>query len=232
MSTTTRPALAAAHRDITGKKVAALRRAGRLPAVVYGHGVPSANLSIDTHEFELLRRHVGANALIDLSIDGKKPQPVLVHGVAIHPVDRKPLHVDLLAVRMTQELMVDVPLVATGEAEAVSRHGGTLIHPTETVRVKALPDRLPQAIEYDISSLVDFDASIYVSELSIPEDVTLLTDAGEIVAKVLAPRIEEVPVVEVPEGEAAEEAAEAAGEAAPAEGEPESTTGPGGESEG
>jgi len=114
-----RPELAAAHRDITGKKVAGLRRAGRLPAVVYGHDVPSANLSIDTHDFETLRRQVGANVLIDLSIDGQKPQPVLVHGVAIHPVDRRPLHVDLLAVRMTEELIVDVPLVPTGEAEAI-----------------------------------------------------------------------------------------------------------------
>jgi len=203
-----RPELAAAHRDITGKKVAGLRRAGRLPAVVYGHDVPSANLSIDTHDFETLRRQVGANVLIDLSIDGQKPQPVLVHGVAIHPVDRRPLHVDLLAVRMTEELIVDVPLVPTGEAEAIVKLGGTLIHPQETVRVRALPDRLPQAIEYDISSLIDFDAVIHVSELAVPADVTLLTDEGEIIAKVLPPRIEEVPVVaEVPEGEEAEAAA-------------------------
>jgi large subunit ribosomal protein L25 len=215
---TTRPTLAAAPREVTGKKVAMLRRAGRLPAVVYGHDVPSTNLSLDTRDFETLRRNAGPNTLIDLQIDGQKPQPVLVHGIAIHPVSRHPLHVDLLAVKMTQELTVDVPLVATGEAEAVARHGGTLIHPTETVKVKALPDKLPQAIEYDISSLVDFDAVIHVSELDIPPDVTLLTDPGEIVAKVLPPRVEEVPVVaEAPEveGEAvpAVEAEQVAGEA-------------------
>ncbi len=210
----TRPELVAAQRDITGKKVAGLRRAGRLPAVVYGHDVPSTNLSLDTHDFETLRRQVGPNALIDLSIDGKKPQPVLVHGVAIHPVGRHPLHVDLLAVRMTEELIVDVPLVATGEFEAVAKLGGTLIHPQETVKVRALPDHLPQAIEYDISSLVDFDAVILVSELAVPSDVTLLTDPGEIIAKVLAPRIEEVAeVAEVPEGEEGEAAEGAEGEA-------------------
>jgi large subunit ribosomal protein L25 len=199
----TRPSLAAEPREITGKKVAALRRAGRLPAVVYGHGVPSTNISLDGKEFDALRRAVGPNALIDLSIDGKKSWPVLVHGIAIHPVERNPLHVDLLAVQMTQERTVDVPLVATGESEAVSREGGTLIHPIETVRVRALPDRLPQAIEYDIATLVDFDATIKVEELVIPEDVTLLTDPGEIVAKVLAPRVEEVR----PEAEEAEEGA-------------------------
>jgi large subunit ribosomal protein L25 len=214
---TARPALAAAHREITGKKVAGMRREGRLPAVVYGHDVPSTNVSIDTHEFETLRRHVGPNTLIDLSIDGKKAQPVLVHGIAIHPVERKPLHVDLLAVRMTQELTVDVPLVATGESEAVTKLGGTLIHPTETIKVKALPDHLPQAFEYDITPLVDFDAVVLVSILAIPDDVTLLTDPGEIIAKVLAPRVEEVAVEEVPEGEEAEAAEGAEGEAAPSE---------------
>jgi len=214
MSTATaRPTLAAEHRDVTGKKVSHLRSAGRLPAVVYGHGETSANVSVDTHEFELLRRRSGSNTLIDLSIDGKKARPVLVHGVQVHPVNRRPLHVDLFLVRMTEELTVDVPLVATGEAIAISQHGGTLLHPIESVKVKALPDHLPQSIEYDISSLVDFDATIYVRDLAIPEDVTLLTDGDELVAKVQAPRIEieEAPVVaegEAAEGEAAEGAAE------------------------
>jgi large subunit ribosomal protein L25 len=206
---TARATLAAEHRDLTGKKVARLRHAGRLPAVVYGHGVDSASVSIDTHEFEQLRKHTGPNALVDLSIDGKKAQPVLVHGVQVHPVNRRPLHVDLFLVRMTEELTVDVPLVTTGESEAVSTHGGTLLHPTESVRVRALPDHLPQSIEYSIESLVDFDATLHVRDLVIPGDVTLVTDGDEIIAKVQAPRVEEEPTV-IGEAEAAEAAAEAA----------------------
>ena len=144
MSTATaRPTLAAEHRDVTGKKVSHLRHAGRLPAVVYGHGEDSANVSVDTHDFEQLRRRVGSNALVDLSIDGKKARPVLVSSVQVHPVNRRPLHVDLFLVRMTEELTVDVQLVATGEAPAVALNGGTLLHPIETVRVRALPDHLP-----------------------------------------------------------------------------------------
>lgn len=212
---TARATLAAEHRQIIGKKVASLRRAGRLPAVVYGHGIESASVSIDTHEFEQLRRHTGPNALVDLSIDGKKAQPVLVHAVQVHPVNRRPLHVDLFLVRMTEELTVDVPLVATGESLAVTQHGGTLLHPTESVRVRALPDHLPQSIEYSVESLVDFDTSIYVRDLVVPSDVTLLTDGDEIIAKVQQPRVEEEPVVaaeaEAIEGEAAE--GEAAGAA-------------------
>ncbi|HEY8438673.1 MAG TPA: 50S ribosomal protein L25 [Candidatus Limnocylindrales bacterium] len=214
-ATSARPTLAAEPRAVTGKKVAAIRREGRLPAVVYGHGVDSENVSIDAHEFDLLRRHAGQNALIDLSVHGKSSRPVLVHAVQVHPVNRRPLHVDLFLVRMTEELIVDVRLVATGLSQAVERDGGTLLHPIENVRIKALPDHLPQSIEYSIDTLDDFDAVIKVSDLTIPDDVTLMTDADEIVAKVQAPRVEAEPEPVAAEGEEAEgEGAE--GEAAEA----------------
>ena len=204
MATATRPTLAAEPRDIVGKKVATLRRDGRLPAVVFGHGLDSTSVSIDTHDFEQLRRHAGPNALVDLSIDGKKSQPVLIYGVQVHPVTRRPLYVDLFIVKMTEELTVDVPLVATGTSRAVVDEGGTLLHSLESVRIRALPDHLPQSIEYSIDGLVDFDAAVHVRDLPIPEDVTLVNDPDEVVAKVQAPRVEveEEPVVA--EGEAAE----------------------------
>jgi large subunit ribosomal protein L25 len=212
---TARPTLAAEHRDVTGKKVNRLRKDGKLPAVVYGHGVDSTNVTVDAHEFELLRKHTGPNALVDLSVGGDKAQPVLINQVQIHPVHRRPLHADLFLVRMTEELTVDVPLSASGVSYAVDQLGGTVLHPTETVRIRALPDHLPQSIEYSIESLIDFDVALHVRDLVIPSDVTLLTDPDEIIAKVQAPRveIEEEPVVaegeEGAEGEAAEgEAAE------------------------
>jgi large subunit ribosomal protein L25 len=210
-ATTTRPTLAAVPRDVLGKKVARLRREGRLPGVVFGHSLDSTPVSVDAHDFELLRRRVGQNALVDLSVDSKQAQPVLIHGVQVHPVTRRPLHVDLFLVRMTEELTVDVPLVPIGVSEAVVTDGGTLLHGIESVRIKALPDHLPQSIEYSIEGLVDFDTSIHVRDLTIPSDVTLLTDPDEVVAKVQAPRIEveEEPVVaEGEEGAEGEEAAE------------------------
>jgi large subunit ribosomal protein L25 len=234
-ATSSRPQLAAEPRDVLGKKVATLRSAGRLPAVVFGHGVDSTSVSIDTHDFEQLRRRTGPNALVDLTVTGGKVQPVLIQGVQVHPVTRRPLHVDLFVVTMTEELTVDVPLVPTGISRAVVDEGGTLLHSIESVRVKALPDHLPQSIEYSIESLTDFDASIHVSDLEIPEDVTLLTDPDEVVAKVQAPRveIEEVPVAA--EGEEAEAAEGEEGAAATAEGGAaagESSTASEGDSEG
>jgi large subunit ribosomal protein L25 len=220
--TTARPTLSAQHRDLTGKKVAHLRKQGRLPAVVFGHGVASANVSVDAHDFELLRRRIGPNALVDLSVDGRKAEPVLIHGVEVHPVTRRPLHADLFLVRMTEELTVDVPIDFVGQATAVEMHGGTLVRETETVRVRALPDHLPQRFELSIEPLVDFDARLQVRDLEIPAGVTLLSDPDETLAHVLPPRIEEEVVA--PVAEAAPEAEAEAAEAAPA-GEGEGATG-------
>jgi large subunit ribosomal protein L25 len=213
-----RPTLAASHRHVTGKKVAHLRREGLLPAVVFGRGLESDSVSVDAHEFEQLRRHAGPNTLIDLTVDGGKKTPILVHDVQLHRITRRPLHADLYVVRMTEELTVDVPLVAEGESEAADNLGGTVLHLIESVRVRALPDHLPQSIHYSIAGLRTFDDLVHVSDLAIPEDATLLTDPGEIVAKVLPPRVEEEPVAaEAAEGEEAAEAAEG-GEAPAAEG--------------
>jgi large subunit ribosomal protein L25 len=219
-----RPKLAAARRTVTGKKVAYLRRDGRLPAVVFGRGLESDSVSVDTHEFESLRRHVGPNTLIDLTVDGGTAAPVLVHDVQLHRVTRQPLHVDLYVVRMTEELTVDVALVSEGISDAVENAGGTLLHVIDHVRVRALPDHLPESIRYSIESLRTFDDAIHVSDLDIPADAALLTDVDEVVAKVLPPRVEEEPVVagaaegeEVAEG--AEEGAEGEAPAAAGEGE-------------
>jgi large subunit ribosomal protein L25 len=212
----TRPALAAAHRDVTGKAVARLRRDGRLPAVVFGHGIGSESVTLDAHDFDQLRRHAGPNTLIDLSVDGKRARPALVHGVQVHPLSRRPIHVDLFLVRMTEELTVDVPIIPIGVALAVEMHGGTLLQVTDTIRVRALPDHLPQQVELPLDRLVDFDAVLKVSDLALPSGVTLITDTDEVVAKVAPPRVEAVPEAE--EAEEAEAATEAAaGESGSAE---------------
>ncbi len=218
----TRPQLAAISRTVTGKAVVHLRRDGVLPAVVYGHGTESESLSLDAHEFEVLRRHSGASTLIDLAVDGGKTRPVLVHGVQVHPVTRRPLHVDLFAVRMTEELTVDVPLVGTGVASAADA-GGTLVHPVSSVKVRALPTNLPQMLTYDLSPLTSYDETITVADIEVPSGVTIQAEPTEVIARVLPPRVEEVPIAAEPEIVAGEEAGEGAeaGESAPSEEKPE-----------
>jgi large subunit ribosomal protein L25 len=198
VSTSTRPRLAAEPRTITGKKVASLRRAGKVPAVVYGHGHESQPIQLDAHELDLLRRHSGRNALLDLTLGKGKPTPVMLQHIQEHPVSRRPIHVDLFVVNVTEDLTVDVPLSFTGDSDAVRKDGGTLLHQRETVSVRGLPDALPPVIEVSIASLVDFDATISVSDIVVPEGVTILTDAAEVIARVQAPRVAEEPVVAAP----------------------------------
>jgi large subunit ribosomal protein L25 len=200
----TRPQLVAQRREVTGKKVAALRRAGQLPAVVYGHGHAAEAIVVDAHEFATLRRHAGRNALVDLKVDGGRATPVLLHGVQENPRSRAVIHADFFVVKMTEEMTVDVGFVTSGEAPAVDKLGGTLLHLRETVQVRALPADLPQGLELDISGLDSFEAMLHVSDLHVPERVTVVTDAHEPLVRVQAPRLE------VEEAPAEAEGAEAA----------------------
>ena len=208
----TRPSLVAHARTVTGKAVRPLRADGFLPAVVYGHGVPSESVQIETRAFDDLARQTSRNTLVDLAVDGAKPRRVLIYDVQRHPVTRRPLHLDLFVVRMTEELTVDVPLQFSGTASAVDKLGGTLFHAIDAIRVRALPDHLPGSIEVDVHGLATFDDAIHVRDLPLPEGVTLVSDVDDVVAKVLPPRVveEEAPAVE-------EVAAEAEGEGAPGE---------------
>jgi large subunit ribosomal protein L25 len=203
-----RPRLEATSRGESGKAAAArLRREGRLPAVLFGHGIESESLSVDEHQLANLRRHVGATTLVELAVDGKKSRPVLIHGVQLDKIHHRPLHVDLFAVLMTEEITAEVQLIADGTAPA-AENGGTLVHPVSSVRVRALPGDLIDALHYDLSSLTAYDQTITVGDLPVPSGVTIQTEATEIVARVLAPRVEEGPA------QGAEATAEAAAPAA------------------
>lgn len=212
MSTSTRPRLTAEHRTITGKQVSTLRRAGILPAVVYGHGHASEPIQIDAKEFEALRRRAGRNAILDLKIGNHRATPVILQHVAEHPLQRVPIHADFFVVEMSEEMIVDVPISFVGESDAIKKLGGSLLHQRETVSVRALPDALPSAIEVDISGMEDFEAAIHVSDVVAPAGVTILTDGAEPLARIQAPRQADEPVIAGPaapvqEIESTEEAA-------------------------
>ncbi len=204
--------LSATSRSETGKAVARLRRAGKVPAVVFGHGLASISVTLDAHEFDLLRRTIHSNSIISLEIDGKDTRRVMVHGIHIDPRTRHLLHVDLFALKSGEEVTVEVPLHTTGEAYAATKLGGTLLHTVDRVRVRALPEALPEAFEVSVEPLVDFEAAIHLRDVAMPPGVTLLADPDEVVAKVIPQRAVEEPVV----AEVAPEVAEVAPEAAEA----------------
>ena len=203
--------LTATSRTETGKAVAHLRQAGKIPAVVFGHGLESIPVTLDAHEFDRLRRTIHSNSIISLEIDGKDKRRVMVHGIHIDPRYRRLLHVDLFALKSGEEVTVEIPLHTTGEAYAATKLGGTLLHTVDRVRVRALPEMLPEGLEVSVESLVDFDAAIHLRDVALPEGVTLLSDPDEVVAKVIPQRAIEEPVVvaEEPVAEAEAEAGEA-----------------------
>ncbi|HUR16481.1 MAG TPA: 50S ribosomal protein L25 [Candidatus Limnocylindrales bacterium] len=204
-----RPKISVRPRSVRGKDVSKLRRQGLLPAVVYGAGSESRPIEMDAHEFELLHRTAGRNAVVDLHIDGSRPQPVLLQSIQEHPVSRKAIHVDFLAVNMEEERTIDVPIQIVGESEAIDKMGGVLLHLKDTVQVRAKPDDIPSSIELDITSLVDFEHVLHASDLIIPQGVTLLTDETEPLARVQAPRVEEPePTAEAADGEQGAEGAD------------------------
>jgi large subunit ribosomal protein L25 len=205
--------LTATKRTELGKGAARVRKAGRVPAVVFGHGIESMPVSLDAHEFDVLRKHLHSNTLIELRVEGAEARKVMVHGIQIDPRYRRLLHVDLFAFKTGEEVTVDIALVTVGYSHAVDKLDGTLLHNVDHVRVRALPESLPESIEVSIEPLVDFEVAVHVRDLTLPEGVTLLSDPDEVVAKVIPPAVAEV-VAEAPVEEAAE------GETPAVEGEP------------
>ncbi len=203
-------------REGTGKSVTRkLRAAGRVPAVLYGHGMTPVSLSVDSRElFHILHTGAGANVLVDLVVDGKK-HLALPREVQRDHVRGRFLHVDFLAIRRDERVTIDVPVRVTGESPGV-KAGGVLEHHLWDLHVECLPADVPEAIEADISALEVGDG-LRVGDIPPPAGVTILTNPEESVVSVVVPQARVVEeVAEVPEGAEAvpEEGAEAPAEAA------------------
>jgi large subunit ribosomal protein L25 len=212
-------------RNMTGKRTKRLRAAGVVPGVVFGKKAGSVAVQLDAKALEALYREAGRTSIVKVSVDGGSPTSVVIKSIQRNPLTGRALHVDFFAPDLTQEMMVDVPIVFLGKAPAVEETGGSLFTSLDHVKVRALPADLPHEFTVDVSSLVDLEAAIHVSDLAVAENVTVLNDPDELVAKVMPPRVEEEPEVELEaeegeEGEAAEgEGPAVEGEGAEAEGE-------------
>lgn len=180
--------LAAQPRSGSGKSAArALRRAGRIPAVVYGHHVPSESLSLDGHELERLLASISTeNTLIDLSVDGGNSRSVLIREVQTHPVRPDVLHVDFYQVTAGEKLRLGVPIRFVGIPVGVRDEGGILHEDLREVEVECLPRDIPEAVELDISELA-VGESVYVRDLRLPKG-EIMNDADLAVCSVVLPR--------------------------------------------
>lgn len=175
-----------------GKRTHSLRRAGQLPAVVYGKEFKALSLQIGYKDFIKVYQKAAKSTLVNLDIaDDKKTVPVLIHDVQTAPVSGRFLHVDFYCVRMDEKLKADVDLEFKGQSPAVKEQGGILVKNFDTLEVEALPADLPAKIIVDISRLKTFDDVIAIKDLAISKKVKITAAPDEVVAVVTPPRSEE-----------------------------------------
>ena len=168
-------------------KTRRLRKAGRVPGVLYRPGGDS--LAFDADEYEvrrLIRRGGIRSAVVDLTVDSESPRTVLFKQWDSDPVRDQIIHLDLQEVDLTVEVEADVPVILVGTAAGV-REGGILDQTALTVRVRALPDALPRSIEFDVSE-VGLGESVHAGDLAAPAGCTIVTEAEHGIASVMVTR--------------------------------------------
>ncbi len=177
--------------DVTSRSAAGsraarrLRRSGRVPGVLYGGG--SEPLGFDADARELRVALASSGAVLDLSIDGSKPTPVVLKEAQRHPVRGETVHVDLLRVNLNEAISAVVPLELQGVDDAPGvKQGGVLEQITRELNVEALPTAIPESIAHDVGEM-QIGETILLGALVAPDGVTLLDDLEETVIATLSP---------------------------------------------
>jgi large subunit ribosomal protein L25 len=173
-------------RDAAGSRaVRRLRRSGRVPGVLYGGDGES--VGFDADERELRHALAGSGAVLDLSVDGAKPTPVVLKEAQRHPVRGETVHVDLLRVNLDEAINAVVPVELAGIEDAPGvKEGGVLEQITRELNVQALPTAIPESIVHEVGEMQIGD-TILLGALQVPDGVTLLDDLEETVLATLSP---------------------------------------------
>lgn len=212
-----RVGLKAKVRDRVGKGAArTARRAGLVPGVLYGRGRDPRPLSVEARALHAaLHTHAGQNVLIDLGLEGGSGETatVMVREVQRDIFRHDVTHVDFHAISLTETIETHVPIVLMGTCRGVAE-GGILEYHLREVVVECLPTQIPEQIELDVTDLV-IGRALHVSELVIPDGVTLVTAPEDVLVTVSAPRVHEEVAAPVAAEAVPAEAAEAPAEKAP-----------------
>lgn len=187
------------RKEVGKQKANYLRKNGLIPAVLYGHGEETVNISIPEKEFcHLLQKEKGENVIIGIELPGNKVKKTIIKEIQRNPVTSRILHVDFQHLIMTEKVHVQVPIILTGIPAGI-KAGGVLEHLLRKINVRCLPKDIPPHIEVEVSELKLGD-SIHISDLSV-ENVEILEKPTEAIATVLIPKIvkEEVKEEEVVE---------------------------------
>ncbi|MCB0102031.1 MAG: 50S ribosomal protein L25 [Anaerolineales bacterium] len=175
--------LKAEKRDVIGKQVKAMRREGKLPAVIYGRHLEPISISLDAHSTGLALAKVTASSLVTIELNGTE-YPALVRERQRDYIKGNLTHVDFLAVDMNETIRTSVGLLFSGVSAAVKDYNGVLVHNLERLEVECLPADLPERIIVDISLIKQIGDIIRVKDLNISDKVTILADEEEPIAVV------------------------------------------------
>jgi len=188
--------LTIAHRDITGKKVKALRKESLIPAIVYGrHLEKPIMISCDKNAFIKIYKAGGSSTAITLKGENMK-ELALVQDIQLDPISDYVLHIDFHAVKADEKVTVDVPVVLTGLAPIEKLGEGRVQLVRDTIEVEAFPQDLPHDITIDISTIITLNDVVFVSDLVVSSKVEILTDGGQAVVTVVSLIEEEEEVIE------------------------------------
>jgi large subunit ribosomal protein L25 len=201
--------LKATKREVIGKQVGALRRAGKLPAVIYGRHTEPVNILLEARTAGITLSKVGSSSLVTIDVDGKE-YPALVRERQRNYIKGSLIHVDFLAISLTEKLKAEVRIELTGLSLAVKDNDAVLVTGLHTLSVECLPADLPDHVTVDISPLVKVGDSIHVRDITLGDKIRILDNPDDMVVNATYAKIEvEAPVAVVegaviPEAEAGE----------------------------
>jgi large subunit ribosomal protein L25 len=190
----TQATLQAESRTTTGKGAArALRRQGKVPGVIYGHGREAEAVVVETGALNRMLVGVSAaTAIVDVTVDGRAPVKALIREIqrdAVRPSDI--LHLDLYEVRSDEEITLEVPVRLIGVPDGVRNFGGVLDHVLRELEIEVLPSNIPDHVDLDVTELA-IGHSLFVRDIQVP-NARVLNDPDTPICTVVAPRTEEAP---------------------------------------
>jgi len=181
--------ISVSNRSDTGKGVARkLRAAGRIPAVIYGHGIAPRSLSLDTHQFELLLEKVAYRTTVfELDAEGTKTN-ALIREIQKHPYKKEILHIDFQELIAGEKVTVKVPIAYTGASIGV-KEGGIIDQIMHDLTIRVDPMQIPAKIDVDVTTLA-IGRSLHVADVKVPDGIEVMDDEDATICTCAAPKEE------------------------------------------
>lgn len=182
--------LKAEKRDVIGKQLRALRRAGKLPAVIYGRHTAPISISLDSHSASLALGRLTSSSLVTIELDGTQ-YPTLVREKQRDYIKNRLLHVDFMAVSLDEMIRTYVSVHLIGVSTAVKDYNAVLVKNLEQLEVECLPTELPERIDVDISVMRRPGEGVRVRDVNVPDSIRILNDPDTMVAVATFAKVEE-----------------------------------------